>query len=58
MNIFNDITLIIVSYNSYELIKKNLNQIQKFKTIIIENSVSNRIQTLVKDINNITKFRI
>ena len=53
MNIFNDITLIIVSYNSYELIKKNLNQIQKFKTIIIENSVSNRIQTLVKDISNI-----
>jgi len=53
MNIFNDITLIIVSYNSYELIKKNLSQIQKFKTIIIENSVSNRIQTLVKDINNI-----
>ena len=25
----------------------------KFKTIIIENSVSNRIQTLVKDISNI-----
>ena len=53
MSIFSDITLIIVSYNSYELIKKNLNQIQKFKTIIIENSISNRIQTLVKNISNI-----
>ena len=53
MSIFSDITLIIVSYNSYKLIKKNLNQIKKFKAIIIENSTSNQIQTIIKDIDNI-----
>lgn len=53
MSIFNNITLIIVSYNSYKLIKKNLNQIKKFKTIIVENSKSNEIESLVKEIENI-----
>ena len=53
MSIFSNITLIIVSYNSHQLIKKNLNQIQKFKTIIVENSKSNQIQHIIKDIDNI-----
>ena len=53
MSIFDNITLVIVSYDSYKLIKKNLKQIQKFKTIIIENSNSNKIEPIVKDFNNI-----
>ena len=32
MNIYNEITLIIVCFNSYNLIQKNLSEISKFKT--------------------------
>ena len=44
MNIYNDITLIIVCFNSYKLIQKNLSEISKFKTIIIDNSKSDEIR--------------
>ena len=53
MNIFNDITLIIVCYNSYKLIQKNLSEISKFKTIIVDNSKSDEIRLLVEGIKNI-----
>ena len=53
MSIYNDITLIIVCFNSYKLIKKNLSEISKFKTIIVDNSKSDEIRLLVKGVKNI-----
>ena len=53
MNIYNDITLIIVCFNSYKLIQKNLSEISKFKTIIVDNSKSDEIRLLVEGIKNI-----
>ena len=53
MNIYNDITLIIVCFNSYKLIQKNLSEISKFKTIIVDNSKSDEIGLLVKEVKNI-----
>ena len=53
MNIYNDITLIIVCFNSYKLIQKNLSEISKFKTIIVDNSKSDQIRLLVKGVKNI-----
>ena len=53
MNIYNDITLIIVCFNSYKLIQKNLSEISKFKTIIIDNSKSDKIRSLVVGVKNI-----
>ena len=53
MNIYNDITLIIVCFNSYKLIQKNLFEISKFKTIIVDNSKSDEIRSLVEGVKNI-----
>ncbi len=53
MNFYNDITLIIVCFNSYKLIEKNLFEISKFKTIIVDNSKSDEIRLLVKGVKNI-----
>ena len=53
MNIYNDITLIIVCFNSYKLIQKNLSEISKFKTIIVDNSKSDEIRSLVQEVKNI-----
>ena len=53
MNIYNDITLIIVCFNSYRLIQKNLSEISKFKTIIVDNSKSDEIRLLVEGVKNI-----
>ena len=53
MNIYNDITLIIVCFNSYKLIQKNLSEISKFKTIIVDNTKSDEIRLLVEGVKNI-----
>ncbi len=53
MNIYDEITLIIVCFNSEKLIKKNLNELKKFKIIIIDNSKSKKTFDLVKDFKNI-----
>ena len=53
MNIYNEVTLIIVCFNSEKLIQKNLNELKKFKTIIIDNSKSKKTFDLVKDFPNI-----
>ena len=50
---FNNITIIIVCFKSYELIKKNLKTLKVFKTIIIDNSNCEKTHNLVKDSNNI-----
>ncbi len=53
MNIYNEVTLIIVCFNSEKLIQKNLIELKKFKTIIIDNSKSKKTFDLVKDFPNI-----
>ena len=53
MNVYNDLTLVIVCYKSYELIKSNLDALKRFKTIIVDNSSCNKTYNLVKDLNNI-----
>ena len=53
MSIYNDITIIIVCYKSHDLIKKNLNSLKPFKTIIVDNSNCIKTKNLVKNYANI-----
>ena len=53
MDIYNDLTLIMVTYRSENLVKKNLEIIKKFKTIIVDNSNSRHLNEIVKDFENI-----
>ena len=53
MNIYEDITLIMVTYRSEELIKKNLDILKNFKLIIVDNSNSNKLKTIVENFKNI-----
>ena len=53
MRIYKDITLIIVSYKSEKLIIQNLQILKKFPTIIINNSRSDKFNTLIDDFKNI-----
>ena len=53
MNIYDDLTLIMVTYRSEKLITQNLDILKKFKVIIIENSNSKKLELLLKDYNNI-----
>ena len=53
MNLYNDVSLIIVCYKSYHLIKKNFDKLKFFKTIIIDNSNCIKTYNLVKDCQNI-----
>jgi len=53
MNFYKDITIIIVSYKSQKMIIRNLEIIKKFSTIIINNSRSEKFNTLIDDFKNI-----
>ena len=53
MNFYKDITIIIVSYKSEKLIIQNLQILKKFPTIIINNSKSDKFNTLIDDFKNI-----
>jgi GT2 family glycosyltransferase len=53
MNIYEDITLIMVTYRSEELIKKNLDVLKKFKLIIVDNSNSKKLKNIVENYKNI-----
>lgn len=53
MNLYNDLTLIIVCYKSFNLIKKNFDNLKLFQTIIVDNSNCDKTYNLVKDCNNI-----
>ena len=54
MNIFKDITLIYAAYKSDDIIKKNINIIKLFNTIIVDNSNSLYLKNYLKKFNNIT----
>jgi len=53
MNFYKDITIIIVSYKSEKMITRNLEIIKKFPTIIINNSRSDKFNTLIDNFKNI-----
>ena len=53
MSIYKDVTLIVVCFKSEELIKSNLKELKKFKTIIVDNSNSKETYNLVKDVPSI-----
>ena len=57
MNIYDDLTLIIVTYRSEALILKNLSILKKFKVIIVDNSNSEKLELITNDYNNINLFR-
>ena len=54
MDIFTEITLIYVAHKSDDIIKKNINTIKLFKTIIVDNSNSLNLKNYTKDFDNIT----
>ena len=54
MDIFSEITLIYVAHKSDDIIKKNINVIKLFKTIIVDNSNSLNLENYIKDFDNIT----
>ena len=51
MNIYDDLTLIIVTYRSEALILKNLSILKKFKVIIVDNSNSEKLELITNDYN-------
>ena len=53
MNIYNDLTIIIVTYRSEKLILKNLDILKKFKVVIIDNSNSSELEKIVNNFGNI-----
>ena len=53
MNIYDRITIIIVSYNSEKLISKNIEILKKFPTVIVDNSNSNKLNHIIKEYKNI-----
>ena len=54
MDIFKEITLIYVTHKSDDIIKKNINTIKLFKTIIVDNSNSLNLKNYTKGFDNIT----
>ena len=52
-SIYKDITLIIVTYRSEKLIKKNLDILKKFSIIIVDNSNSNELEKIIFNYKNI-----
>ena len=53
MDIYKDITLILVTYRSEKLIQRNLKVLKKFPTIIVDNSNSSELEFIVKEYENI-----
>ena len=49
MNIYDDLTIIIVTYRSEKLIIKNLDILKKFKVVIIDNSNSSELEKIVPE---------
>ena len=57
MNIYKDINLILVTYRSENLIKKNLEILKKFPVIIVDNSNSEELNLIVSKFDNIKLIR-
>jgi len=57
MNIYKDITLIVVTYRSENLILKNLDALKKFPVIIFDNSNSDKLNSIIDGFENIKLIR-
>jgi len=57
LDITQEVTLLIVCYNSEKLVKQNLDELKLFPTIIIDNSNSKKTFDLVKNISNISYIK-
>lgn len=57
MNIYKDITLILVTYRSENLVLKNLNILKKFPVIIFDNSNSDKLNSIIDEFDNIKLIR-
>ena len=55
MDIYKDITLILVAYRSEELILSNLEVLKMFPVIIVDNSNSDELNLIVKNEKNLYK---
>lgn len=53
INIYKDITLILVTYRSEKLIIKNMEMLKKFPVVIIDNSNSDELEKIIFDYRNI-----
>ncbi len=53
MNIYDKITIILVSYNSEKLISKNIEILKKFPTVIVDNSRSKKLNNIIGKFHNI-----
>ena len=53
MNIYDKITIILVSYNSEKLIYKNIDVLKKFPTVIVDNSRSKKLNNIIGEFKNI-----
>ena len=49
----NDLTVIIVAYKSYEVIRKNINNLIHYNVIIVDNSNDNNLQSFLEKYPNI-----
>ena len=56
-SIYEDITLIIVTYRSEKLIQKNIEILKKFPTIIVDNSNSKELEKIIFNYKNIDFIR-
>ena len=53
MDIYHNLTIIIVCFKSFKLIEKNLEVLKNFKTIIVDNSSCDKTYNIVKGFDNI-----
>ena len=53
MTIYHEITIIIVTYKSEKLISENLAVLKKFPTIIVDNSNSKNLNSIISEYDNI-----
>jgi GT2 family glycosyltransferase len=57
INIYKDITLILVTYRSEKLIIKNMEMLKKFPVVIVDNSNSDELEKIIFDYRNINLIK-
>jgi GT2 family glycosyltransferase len=57
INIYKDISLILVTYRSEKLIIKNMEMLKKFPVVIIDNSNSDELEKIIFDYRNINLIK-
>ena len=57
INIYKDISLILVTYRSEKLIIKNMEMLKKFPVVIVDNSNSDELEKIIFDYRNINLIK-